>query len=297
MVNHFRNHIKRPIIGVGHSIGGSNIVDLSILHPRLFTSLVLVEAALGHPNVQLNWYPSMASARRRDRWTNRAEARSTLLQNAFYRNWDPRVFDRYLASELRDVPTRLYPGDEGEEGVTLTTPRDQEVLLYLRPNLPTPTHPDPSEDPDRTVNPDVDPASKELIPFYCPGPMRSLHNLPHLRPSVLWIVGSKSPFSTKQVIDHRLQHTGVGVDGSGGAKHGQVRHRVLPGGHFLPFESVPQVAHVACEWIVDVLERWRRLESERRTRWSQIAREERQRMSKGALVVLSKGPTDSNTKL
>lgn len=290
MVNHFRRDIKRPIIGIGHSMGASNLVDLSLMHPRLFTTLVLVEAALGYPNPVLNWYPSIASVARRDHWASRAEAGDSLHKNVFYRKWDPRVIDRYLESGLRRLPTRLYHAKAEGEAVTLTTPREQEVFMFLRPNFPSATHPDPAEFPDRTVNADVDPSAKELVPFYCPGPVRTLHNLPHVRPSVLYILGTESPFSTMADIEYRMKHTGVGVDGSGGVAAGRVQHVLLPGNHFLPFEGVRHTADALCEWIFRDLEHWSRVEREQSTKWNAVPVQERQKMSKEAVEILLNGP-------
>ena len=42
MVNHFRTSMPRPIVGVGHSMGGAQLANLSLIHPRLFTSLSLI---------------------------------------------------------------------------------------------------------------------------------------------------------------------------------------------------------------------------------------------------------------
>jgi len=36
MINHFRQEMARPLIGVGHSMGGTQLVHLSSLHLRLF---------------------------------------------------------------------------------------------------------------------------------------------------------------------------------------------------------------------------------------------------------------------
>ena len=46
MVNHFRHSMPRPIVGIGHSMGGNNLVNLSLMHNRLFTSLILIDPVI-----------------------------------------------------------------------------------------------------------------------------------------------------------------------------------------------------------------------------------------------------------
>ncbi|KAL2049324.1 hypothetical protein ABVK25_010421 [Lepraria finkii] len=43
MVNHFRSQMTRPIVGIGHSCCGTQLVNLSLIHPRLFTTLILYD--------------------------------------------------------------------------------------------------------------------------------------------------------------------------------------------------------------------------------------------------------------
>jgi pimeloyl-ACP methyl ester carboxylesterase len=43
MINCFRDDMSRPIVGIGHSVGAAQLVFLSLMHPRLLTSLVLIE--------------------------------------------------------------------------------------------------------------------------------------------------------------------------------------------------------------------------------------------------------------
>lgn len=294
MVNHFRAEIKRPIVGVAHSMGACNLVDLALMHPRLFTTLVLLEPAIAPVlGVRGNWLPPLMSAQRRDTWPSRALARQMFLKNPFYRRWDARVLDRYVSHGLRDLPTRLYPAGEG---VTLTTPRDQEVLSFLRPNLPDNNDDDDDNDGHshshrrhQLVNPDTEPLSAvDVAPFYCPAPVATFHRLPALRPSVLYIIGT----DTSHRIDEKLAVTGVGVGGSGGAAERRVKHVQLRASHFLPFEAevLSQATSEAARWIADEMELWRQFERQRRQVWDGLPSSERQRMARGALEVLMKGP-------
>lgn len=43
MISHFQENMPPPLIRIGHSIGAAQVVFLSLLHPRLLTSLILIE--------------------------------------------------------------------------------------------------------------------------------------------------------------------------------------------------------------------------------------------------------------
>ena len=110
MVNHFREHMKRPLIGIGHSMGGNNLVNLSIMHPRLFTSLILIDPVIARtPSAQGNFAPARLSAKRRDRWPSREAAAASFKRSKFYQTWDPRVLDLWIKYGLRNLPTLVYP--------------------------------------------------------------------------------------------------------------------------------------------------------------------------------------------
>ena len=110
MVNHFRKQIKRPIIGVGHSMGGSQLVNLSLMHPRLFTSLILIDPVIQRlPSAKGNMGPAKASTNRRDRWPSRVAAEASFKRSKFYQSWDPRVLDLWVKHGLRELPTYIHP--------------------------------------------------------------------------------------------------------------------------------------------------------------------------------------------
>lgn len=47
MVNQFRDQMTLPVVGFGHSMGATALLELSLLHPRLFSSLVLIDPIIG----------------------------------------------------------------------------------------------------------------------------------------------------------------------------------------------------------------------------------------------------------
>ncbi|GLA03056.1 hypothetical protein AnigIFM60653_002652 [Aspergillus niger] len=243
MVNQFRDEIPRPIIGVAHSMGCAQLVNLSIIHPRLLSTLILfepviIEASFGGPN------PALPASVRRDLWPNAESAKASLSKGL--RNWDPRTRERYLQYGLRKVPTALYhPSDPnvGPEAVTLRTTKHQEAWSFSTMNLE-------SEHLDRLLLPDWDSERERPYLFSRPECWSAMRNLPFLRPSVLWVFGEKSFLSLPDAQDVKMRVTGTGVGGSGGVQIGAVEKAVLvDGSHTLVFENVGWCAETAAGWI------------------------------------------------
>ncbi|KAJ4296705.1 hypothetical protein N0V90_006753 [Kalmusia sp. IMI 367209] len=284
MVNTFRAQMPRPLIGVGHSMGGCQLANLSLIHPRLFETLILVDPVIQRMvSVVGNVTPAHASARRRDRWPSREEAAKSMLKSKFYQTWDKRVFDRWIEYGLREMPTQLYPESVATPGplpatisseptttpappkpkeVTLTTTKHQEVMTFLRPNFPfrpgVDTEPSSSEYSEqnltavnRRTHPDLVPCPTPQAPFYRGESMIVFRQLPFLRPSVLYIFGSLSflTLDPKQIAE-KMELTGSGPGGSGGAKEGRVANVMVQGaGHLIPMEKVEESALHVASWV------------------------------------------------
>ncbi|KAJ9647940.1 hypothetical protein H2201_001306 [Coniosporium apollinis] len=310
MVNHFRSQMPRPLIGIGHSMGGNNLVNLSLMHPRLLETLVLIDPVIQRfSNVMGNHLPAQASAFRRDLWPSRAAAAASYKKSAFYRAWDPRVLDLWLKHGLRDLPTELYPSTTNlptssvpvtaeptvtpeppeEKQVTLTTTKHQEVFTFLRPkpSLDPSTTSATSSSYNRLTHPDVTPLENPQAPFYRPEPIITFHNLPFLRPSVLYIFGTESPMSAPEFRAEKMATTGTGVSGSGGAAEGRVKEVVMEGvGHLIPMERVKETAEACKEWIGAEMGRWREQEEKERKEWRDLPKEEKIRLSEKNLELL-----------
>ncbi|EME49450.1 hypothetical protein DOTSEDRAFT_68272 [Dothistroma septosporum NZE10] len=295
MVNYFKKDMKRPIIGIGHSMGGNNLINLSLMHPRLFTTLVLIDPVIQRlPSVQGNFRPAKASTIRRDRWPSRRNAEAAFKRSKFYKTWDPRVLERWIDHGLRELPTLLHPevstakttlptvsADPStasvqpdkytEREVTLKTTKHQEVFTFSRPNFPSPTYPSPSTDPNPITHPDVDLETAPVAPFYRPEPLATFRRLPHVRPSVFYIFGDQSDLSAPLLKADKLAQTGIGVGGSGGLKKGRVAEVTFKGvGHLIPMEVVDKTADAVTGWVVRELERWQTIEDAERAEWEQI---------------------------
>lgn len=284
MVNTFRDQMPRPLVGIGHSMGGCQLANLSLIHPRLFETLVLVDPVIQRMvSVSGNVGPAHASARRRDNWPSREEAAKSMLRSKFYQSWDKRVFDRWIEHGLRELPTTLYPESKATPGpmpavvssdpsstpappkskeVTLKTTKHQEVMTFLRPNfafrsgidtepsshLYSEAHP---SDINRRTHPDLVLSPVPQTPFYRGESMLVFRQLPYIRPSVLYIFGSLSFLTLdKTQIDEKMQLTGSGPGGSGGAKEGRVANVMVEGaGHLIPMEKVEESAVHVASWI------------------------------------------------
>ncbi|KAK4463858.1 Alpha/beta hydrolase family-domain-containing protein [Cladorrhinum samala] len=262
LTNVFRKEMPRPIIGLGHSFGANVIVRLSLIHPRLLSSVVLLDAVLSRfqsKGPKYGFAPMLASAYRRDFWPSREDAVAAFRKNKFYSTWDPRVFDKWCEYGLRDTPTALYEGDQNRGGVTLTTSKHMESFTYYRP-----TSQKINEKGQRVVDLDLLPDADDVVKqhpdfmFYRAEGGQTAQMLPGLRPGALWVFGAKSEVNPPEVRQEKLELTGVGVGGSGGAKKGRVEAVTIEGyGHLVPMERTDDCAKYAADFIVKDLKYWR----------------------------------------
>ena len=293
MVNHFRKEMPRPLVGVGHSMGANNLVNLSIMHPRLLSALVFIDPTVGKSwakrstsSQQAQANPNFAarsSTFRRDKWPSRAEAAAAFRQSKFYQSWDPRVFDRWVQYGIRELPTAIYPtitnaeaSSERGKPVTLSTTKHQEVFTFWRPNYNSPISPSGEITVNRAYAPDLDPEAETVYPFYRPEASAAFERLPHLRPPTFCIFGENSPICPPKNRKAIMERTGTGIGGSGGVPEGKVKGYILPkGGHLMPMERVSELAEAAGGWLVEELERWKKGEEEWAKQWAAKSREEK----------------------
>src|SRR5271170_6604116 len=172
--------------------------------------------------------PGTLSTYRKDIWPSRDAAAKEFKGSIFYQKWDPRVLNRWIRYGLRDLPTPIYPKDstmpKGEKKVTLTTTKQQEVFTYHRQNFDAYG---PEKPPDRRTHADLNPTLATIYPFYRPESPITFFRLLELRPSVLYIFGGKSALSYPKARQAKVDTTGIGVGGSGGAIAGRVKGIML----------------------------------------------------------------------
>ncbi|KAI1369986.1 Alpha/beta hydrolase family-domain-containing protein [Xylaria arbuscula] len=313
LTNVFRAEMPRPIVGVGHSFGANILTHLSLLHPRLLTTLVLLDPTIIIFDPARNSGPGSSPARastfRRETWPSRQVAIESFQRSPFYRSWDPRVLKAWTENSIRKLPTLLFPelpsdsdsspkanpaspsgSGSTDPGVTLRTPKHQEVFTFFRPLWPYITAEPPASSPPHTIAksgvPDYD--VNESSPLN-PGPTpyafyRSegglvLKALPAVRPSALFVHGSTSEISPPHIRDLRVSTCGIGPGGSGGVAAGRVAEVVMEGkGHLFPMEYPDESAAHAARWIGTELARWREEEAEYES-WTKLPVREKTTMS------------------
>ena len=219
-------------------------MHLSLLHPRLFHGLALIE-----PIIQRGAPPgpnaALASSFRSDLWPSRSAAEASLRKNKFFSSWDSRALDQYLQYGLRETPTALFPPETRSGGITLTTTKHQEAWSYVRSNFVSIAN----DHQARLVAPDLDSEDSTHL-FHRPEMVLTFQQLPNVRPNILWIFGASSPINTLASQAEKLARTGTGVGGNGGAEAGNVEKEVVEKcGHMLPFENVQQCASILALWL------------------------------------------------
>ncbi|KAL7621672.1 hypothetical protein AAE478_008999 [Parahypoxylon ruwenzoriense] len=271
LINQKQDEMPHPLVGIGHSMGGAQLTQLSLYHPRLLRSLVLIDPVMQIKNGSVA--PAILSTSRRDKWPSREDAVRKFKQSKFYQSWDPRVLERWIQFGIRPTPTELYPeepkeGVQGEGQVTLLTSKHQELFTFLRPTY--------RGDPTETFT-DFDPVLKAEHPgyhFYRPEPAQIFRRLPELRPSVLYVFGQKSDLSKPGACEEKMRVTGTGPGGSGGAALGRVKRVDLDCGHLVAMEKVKECARATAEFLGSELSRWRRDQQAFQQYWLTKSRKE-----------------------
>ncbi|CCE35053.1 related to host-specific AK-toxin Akt2 [Claviceps purpurea 20.1] len=262
MINKFR--MPRPLVAVAHSFGSNALAHASLLHPRLFHSLVLMEAAIAPDTAgpaANGGTPAYASIRRRDVWPSRQHAADSFRKSPFYQSWDPRVFDLWIRYGLQPKSTDPGTPDGPEEGeVTLTTSKHQEIFTFLRPSWPAfdaagkeIVHPEWFR--DVLGAPQI--PTTALYPFCRHEPPFTHNRLIHLRPGTFFINGGLSTIVSESEANNRAAITGTGRGGSGGTKNGRVQNVTHPHyGHLLPLENPSFCAQQAATFLKAELAIW-----------------------------------------
>lgn len=303
MINLKRDEMPRPIVGIGHSMGGNNLVKVAFWNPRLFHSLILLDPVLqsmssqpvpGKPNI------AQLSTFRRDIWPSREEAEKTFGRSAFYQRWDKRVFDRWMKYGLRDLPTVLHPEKQAAgklPKVTLTTTSANEVHTFLRPNYEG-YGKDHGKEINRSTHPDLDEDQPYTYPFYRSEGHRTAARLPELRPSVLYIFGAESDTSSPEMDSHKVERTGIGVGGSGGHARGRVKGVTFDGvGHLIPMEASERTAVACADWLDAEVSRWKKEDAEWREMWSRKTLKQKQEIDEKWVEAMGGDPRLRKNKL
>lgn len=280
-------------------------VNLSLMHPRLLSTLILLdpviqEASTGPPTTG-GPSPVLASIFRKDLWPSRELAAASFGNNRFFQTWDNRVLEKWIEFGLRDLPTAIYPTvstlQDGKRAVTLATPKHQEIFTFARPNF---AGRDATGEPiiNRITHVDWDPADTSAYPFYRPEMSATFRNLPYLRPSVLYVFGGESYMSSPELRKRKMQYTGTGLGGSGGAVEGRVKEVVLEGiGHLVAMEAVGACAEAAAMWFDQETKRWREEEEVFQMKWSNKKKQEKFMVDEEWMKRIGTKPQRSNSQV
>ncbi|PYH99135.1 toxin biosynthesis protein [Aspergillus ellipticus CBS 707.79] len=296
LINVKRKEMPRPIVGIGHSMGGAHLAQVCLMHPRLIHTLVLLDPAIQRESTQLDSYEMalrqqeviaktiQLSSYRRDIWPSRKAAVEAFNRNPFYQAWDTRVLDRWIKYGLRELPTAVHPltgpkktgtgEDQSDLPVTLRTTFHQEVFTFSRPNYDGP--PGKKVPVNKVTHPDLNPDHLGSWPFYRPEPSRVFAMLPHLRPSVCYIFAGKSDMCLPDMMADKMAATGTGLGGSGGVPAGRVRDVYLAEfGHLVAQEAPAQCADAASKWLGAELKRWQSEEQAFKEQWNRKSKLEK----------------------
>lgn len=265
-------------------------VGASLFHPRLFTSLILLDPVLQGRFVErkpgkTDVRPIQFATFRKSSWPSREAARAELSKSPFYRSWDSRVLDRWVRYGLREVSSTTHGDVERganedprqESPVRLTTTPSQEAFTFMRANFDG--YGVDGAPIDRKTHADLDPNWPHIYPFYNASVHSVFERLPSLRPPTLYVFGSTSTISDAEQNAAKLAATGAGVGGSGGVAAGRVKGVTLDGvGHLIPMEAgaLTRTAEIVGEWIDRELEIWRADENEfRGSAWNRRSKREK----------------------
>lgn len=245
------------------------MLHLSILHPRLLTTIVAVEATTHIRSKELEFDGTLPLVSKRDRWATRTDAEAYFRTIPFFsKTLDRRVLELWLQHGLRE---------QADGSMKLASNKHQESLSYARPSHPPFGKPLSEFQPDPERHWDLNKEHNGQNAFYRPDIELIFANLPHLRPSSFYLYGDKSK-RLVSVSDRanklKTENTGIGQGGSGGGAD-SVKELRISGSHFLPLERPLAVAEQIGPWYGLQLERWAANEKHEREVWAAVDVEQR----------------------
>jgi pimeloyl-ACP methyl ester carboxylesterase len=190
LINKFRKQMPRPLMGIGHSFGGVLMIDLALFHPRLFSSLILLDPYLtrippANFRGSLVFHKFLVS--RRENWPSRSSAEADIAKWPLYHGFDSRCLAALLKYGLR---TLSASGNTLDPPVTWATPAAQEIHLMGRPTRAQ-KQTDGTYVVDRAACPDLD-TLDACDSIYRWETRVTWDRIVELRPSVKFVLGANS---------------------------------------------------------------------------------------------------------
>jgi pimeloyl-ACP methyl ester carboxylesterase len=266
LTNHFSSQILHPIFGIGHSIGASQLVSLSLMHPSLFTGLACIEPIIASeanvPSIGREKLAMMALKRKRE-WKSR-EAAEAYFARA-WDGWDERVRERWNGCALVDVGSRTGEG-KGAGEVQLAWGRAQEVAVFM----------DMSELRDSAVNGGTVGETGKGSATWTQYPQRTWEGLRDLVVPVLFVCGEESTSSTAGCKEYWKEDTGTNMRFWARGHERRVELIEMRGvGHLMPLERPRKCAAVVGGWVEKEMGKWWE-EWERQRKWREMGKQEKE---------------------
>ena len=249
MVNTFRSEMKRPLIGIGHSMGGTQLVATATFHPRLFETVILIDPSLTMTVGETLPFMLKYALTKPETFDSRESMEKYVNKHPFFRAWTPEVKQRYIDTAFHDKPTTLYPRGEGV--LKPKTHAFVEARGIGRPNLEHVAITKPANDFQRYTHPDVHTASPYTGPLYNTASRLGYTYLGALRPAAMFLLGRGSKINPQAELEERTNWTGTRSGGSGGVNAGNVKCVTIPGGHALPMTNPQGTADEVAAWIAE----------------------------------------------
>jgi pimeloyl-ACP methyl ester carboxylesterase len=201
---------------------------LSLAHPRLLSTLVLIEPIIAASSIQESG-PGLVqmTLRRKTTWPSRLTAEKTFAKA--FKSWDPRALQSFYNHALYPYPSSS--NSDNEIPTRVVTGRYQELGGVVRPSYIY----------DGNFTPAEMPWVEEAL---------VVHDLiPFVPCSAFYICGALSASSLAEVRADWMARTGVGKH-MGRARERRVQVAVVPDvGHLVPMEAPTACAKAAAEWI------------------------------------------------
>ena len=147
----FCRHIRRPVIAIGHSMGGTVSMVVAVRRPELVRALIMIEPGIIPPQ----WIPRTylmqkcgltglapivsKTAKRNNKWSDHEALKEHLSTNKLFLHWKKAFIDAYIEHMIEDTDTgavQLRCDPRWEARCIAAAPTD--IWRYV-PKLNTPT--------------------------------------------------------------------------------------------------------------------------------------------------------------
>ncbi|PVH81564.1 alpha/beta-hydrolase [Cadophora sp. DSE1049] len=272
MVNHFRSSIVQPILGIGHSIGASQLAMASVFHPTLFAGLVLMDPILV-PDAKTAMAERLAgfAVRRPNEWRTRQEAER--YAKVAWKDWDARARRAWNKYALEPVDAKQPMGR-----TRLTWGRDQEVSSYLQFGHVFPSVAEQEEEDARTGKGRMTQWGNGKGLIFVKGPVQMWKFLPMMSTRVLILCGEKPGAALSEMRE--VWKEKIGSDAMFGRRGMERRvdiETVEGTGHLLPMEEPGACAERTAVWIREELMGWKERDMEPTKKWRALGNEGREK--------------------